>query len=113
VPKDLTLARLETALGVPLRQPPAAPTRTHGAALRELRLQRRWTVAKCAEYTGLTFSRIRRLEKGNYVPKGGWDAFFDDDGLAVSFDFKDEQALYASVNLWLDGNNLPLPCQRD
>ncbi|MBN2974434.1 transcriptional regulator [Roseomonas aeriglobus] len=104
VPKDLTLAKLETALDVPLRQPPAAPTRTHGAALRELRLQHRWTVAECAEKTGLTVSRIRRLEKGNYVPRGGWDAFFDDDSLALYFDFKDEQALYASVNLWLDGN---------
>lgn len=104
VPKDLTLAKLEAALDAPLRQSPTAQTRTYGAALREIRLLKGWTVAECAEKTGLTVSRIRRLEQGNYVPRGGWDAFFDDASLALYFDFKDEQALYAFVNRWIDGD---------
>lgn len=103
VPKDLTLAKLEAALDVLLRQSPTAQTRTYGAALREIRLLRGWTVAKCAYETSWTASRIRRLERGSYIPRAGWDVFLDDHDLARCLKFKDEQKLIAFVNRWVDG----------
>lgn len=104
VPKDLTLAKLEAVLDVPLRQLPAAHTRTHGAALREIRLLKGWTVAECAETTYWTASRIRRLERGDYIPRCGWDAFLDDHDLARRFGLKDQQELIAFVSRWMDGD---------
>lgn len=87
----------------PSRQPRAAQTRTHGAALRELRLLKGWTVAECADRTYWTASRIRRLEQDSYIPRAGWDVFLDDHNLARSFEFDDEQELIAFVSRWVDG----------
>lgn len=103
VPKDVTLARLEAALGIRLRPSFDTRTRTHGAALRELRIREGWTVRQLEERTDLSASQIRHAESGKHVPSGGWDALLDDTSLAQVLGFKDEQGLSAFVNWWMEG----------